>query len=488
MTEKTFHSTLSDVSPRGLVYLCLLGGLLLVAYGAATRNWAFFAGATVLPLAILTLIQVLRNPLWSFLFAGITLCYFSAIYRYSNISGLSGIIDVVLGISLLSLIVNTINRNPDIHWKNAINALTVTQFIWILFCLFSLFSPDTEIHNFIRNRSVFIGTPLLYLLASILMEKPKLLKYVLFLLGIFVATAAFKIVWQKYKGFDAAETRFLLEEEAWRTHILSSGKRFFSFYSDAGNMGSSMGMFVIIFGILTLVVKRRIAQLFCLAAALMALYGMFMSGTRGAIIVPLGGILLYTFLCRNFKLMLTCVFLGTLTFSFFYFTDIGESNQYIRRMRTAFRPTEDASFNVRLQNQELLKYYLQDKPLGVGLGGEVYDTEHRIFVDDNWPIPPDSFFVNIWMQHGIVGLCLYIGILAFILLRCSYLIMFRIKNDQLRQILAALLCGVFGLWLNGYVGRGMGMNPSSFIIPLFLAFVLNGPFMDKTLKKDEKFI
>ena len=100
-------------------------------------------------------------------------------------------------------------------------------------------------------------------------------------------------------------------------------------------------------------------------------------------------------------------------------------------------------------------------------------------------IPTDSYYVGVWVEGGIVGLCLYITLQALILLRCCYLLMFRIKNDQLRKILAALLCGVFGIWLNGYVGRGMGFQPSSFIIAIFLSFVLNGVYMDKRLKKDE---
>lgn len=66
--------------------------------------------------------------------------------------------------------------------------------------------------------------------------------------------------------------------------------------------------------------------------------------------------------------------------------------------------------------------------------------------------------------------------------------MFRIKNKQLSQILAALIAGVFGIWLNGYVGRGMGMYPSSFIIAIFIIYVLNGVHMDKKMKTDEVII
>lgn len=201
-------------------------------------------------------------------------------------------------------------------------------------------------------------------------------------------------------------------------------------------------------------------------------------------IVPFGGLLLYTLISRNLKLMLASIFAGSLAFVFFYFTDLGEGNSYIRRMRTAFRPMEDASFNVRLDNQKAMAYYLRNKPIGIGVGGYLRD-EQNLVGDNQRVLPPDSYYVDVWVQNGIVGLCLYIGILAFILIHSCYLLMFRIKNDQLRLILAALLCGVFGMWLSGYVGRGMGMQPNQFLIAMFLAFVLNGPYMDKQLRKDE---
>ena len=476
---------LPDASPKGLIYLCLFGGLGLIVYGAATMNWLFLVAAALLPLAIIVIFQVIQHPVWSYLLAAIIFCYFHAIYRYANIPGLSGIIDIILGLSFFSLLINTANRNPDIHWKNAINALTITYVIWMIYCLFSLLSPYTEFHNIFSNRSIFFSVPLTFLLSSILLCTPQRLKITFLLLGIFLITAVAKAAYQRYYGFDASEVQFLIKYNAWRTHLLATGPRYFSFYSDAGNFGSSMGMFTLTFGLLTFIAKKRKIQIFCLIIALLACYGMLLSGTRGAILIPFGGILLYVFISRSLKLILICTFVGSLTVCFFYFTNIGDGNIFIRRMRTAFHPTEDASFNVRIENRQALAYYLKEKPVGVGIGGKIYDKNKLGANPEQDFIPPDSFYVNLWIENGIIGLCLYIGILAFILLRCCYLLMFRIQNKQLRQILAALLCGVFGLWLNGYVGRGMGFQPSQFLIALFLAFVLNGPFMDKMLKKDE---
>ena len=45
---------------------------------------------------------------------------------------------------------------------------------------------------------------------------------------------------QKYIGFDSFETKWLNEGGA-TTHIIWSGVRYFSFFTDASNMGANMG-------------------------------------------------------------------------------------------------------------------------------------------------------------------------------------------------------------------------------------------------------
>lgn len=470
-------------SVKGLVYSFLVIGLAAMVYGLLVQNWLYFGIAVLFPTGAIIIYLALIKPIWSYTLYVTVTCYFSAIYRYAGIENLSAILDIFLGVSFLSLALNIINKKDSYPWSNAANTLTITYAIWLAYCFLILFSPDVEFHNLISNRSVYLSVPLTYLLTAVFMCTPKRLKITLLLLGIFVATAALKAYWQKRRGFDAVESAWLLSS-AWHTHILRSGIRYFSFYTDAGNYGSSMGMLVTTFGILSLIVKKKMFRVFCIGTAFLAGVGMMMSGTRGAIVVPFGGIVLYILLSKSLKAIVSWSLIGILMFCFFYYTDLGEGNVFVRRMRTAFRPDEDASFNIRLENQKRFAYYLQDKPFGVGVGGRIVDTKGIMKLEEDF-IPTDSYYVGIWVEGGIVGLCLYITLQAILLLRCCYLLMFRIKNDQLRKILVAMLCGVFGMYLNGYVGRGLGFQPSSIIIAIFLSFILNGVYMDKRLKKDE---
>lgn len=100
----------------------------------------------------------------------------------------------------------------------------------------------------------------------------------------------------------------------------------------------------------------------------------------------------------------------------------------IRRMRTTFRPTEDASFNVRLDNQKLAEY-LRERPFGEGLG--LGGVEAKRFAERATTlIPHDSTYVKIWMETGIVGLTLYLGLLITALLWACFIIMFKVKHKN----------------------------------------------------------
>ena len=54
-------------------------------------------------------------------------------------------------------------------------------------------------------------------------------------------TGCQKGYWQKNKGFDSTELSWLSVLHGARTHFIHSGIRYFSFFTDAGLFGASMG-------------------------------------------------------------------------------------------------------------------------------------------------------------------------------------------------------------------------------------------------------
>lgn len=482
----TLHQQ-SELPPKAITYICIALGLLTMTYAIISQKLLIAATIIGLPLILIIFIYSVRTPRFSYLVYATIVYYFTAIMRYSRQEGLSVVLDVLLVYMFISILFCMSQRKAHIHIQNAVNCLTISYTAWMLFILLQFTHPAIDQEKVIIGiRSWILAVPMLYILSSLLADSPKILKRGLILIGIFTITAFLKLIYQKYWWFDSAETEWLMKG-SWYTHILSTGIRYFSIFSDAGNFGASMGMITIVYSIVCFHTPSKNLRIFYLSVAIMGAIGMFMSGTRGAIIVPMGGLILYCFLSKNIKIMTISAISGVILYAFFAFTDIGDSNAFIRRMRTAFRPSDDASFNVRVDNQKLIGEYMATHPWGAGIDNGIPRTriDNGRIIEEN--IPPDSFYVDIWIQTGSIGLILYITIYAIVLLRCCYIIMFRIKDKKLRHTLAALLCGVFGMWLNGYVGRGMGMPPNSFLIAASLAFVLNGPYIDSQLTDKKNF-
>ena len=239
-----------------------------------------------------------------------------------------------------------------------------------------------------------------------------------------------------------------------------------------------MGAAGVTLGILAFYVKNYGLKIFYAIISGFAIYGMFLSGTRGAMIVPLAGLALFVLISKNFKAFLTGTILLAFVYVFFAYTTIGQGNGMIRRMRSAFQPTNDASFNVRRDNQKKLAEYLKHKPFGEGLGlsgVENRDISYRFTTN----IPNDSWYVKVWVETGIVGAILYLGGLIIVMIKCALIIMFKIKNKEQRGILSGMLCGIFGMFVSAYGNPFWGQFPTMFIAFIFLAIILKSPYLEK---------
>lgn len=403
------------------------------------------------------------------------------ITRYVTIDGISVVVDVLLTGELLIIVLHSI-LNRNIEWKYAVNVLTLFSFIWMVYCTLEMANPSGMLKAWVLSRTLTFNGLLISIIISLAINHYRQIRRIIFLLSIFTLLAVAKAFMQKFFGFDFAEERWLTESEAFKTHLLSSGTRYFSFYTDAGNFGSNMGFAGITFALIALSISGFRKKLYYIIVSLLAFYAMLMSGTRGAIAVPLSALALYTIISKNYKAMLAGGSTFIAIYVFFAFTTIGQGNGMIRRMRSAFVPSKDASFNVRKKNQEVLASYLKDKPFGEGLGlSGVENRKHSIRLTTQ--VPNDSWYVKIWVETGIVGLILYIGGLLVTIMRASWVIMFRVKDRELKGILAGLVCGIFGLLVSAYGNPFWGQFPTTFIAFTGLAIALKGEYFDKQIKE-----
>jgi hypothetical protein len=319
---------------------------------------------------------------------------------------------------------------------------------------------------------------LLVPLGLLLLKRLRFLYLFLYIWGTFTILGLIKGVMQLYVGLDAGE-QYWIDTVGGITHMINGELRVFSFFSDAGQFGAAQGAAGIVGLLVAGSIKGRGNKIFFFTMGIAGLWGMMLSGTRGAIIVPMIGGLVYLILRKNLRVMIVGGTILLFMYLFFAHTWIGETNYQVARMRTAFRPEQDASYQVRLDNRALLKVYLADKPFGGGIGsagnwGQRFSPEGFLA-----NVATDSWYVQIWAEQGMVGLVIHLFILSFILLKGFYIVMVRIKNKELHGIIGALLAGFAGVMGASYGNGVLGQMPTGALIYLSWAFIFMAPQFDR---------
>ncbi len=406
------------------------------------------------------------------------------INRYIPSFPVGTVIDALLVLILFILLVRTVFFSVD-YWKRFNNPLTYLSLLWLLYCILEIINPYTTIELWMTSvRGLAFYLFLFVVVTTALFNRYKNLKQILLLWGILTTLAVLKAAIQKFIGFDWAENHWLYVEDGARTHVIYSGIRYFSFFTDAANFGCSMALSLVVFSISALYIKNKKLKVFFIIVSVLAGYGMLISGTRTVLAILFVGYTTFILISKLGKIIIGGTFLILSLFIFLNFTNIGQSNADIRRMRTAFQGTEDASFNVRVENQKKMREFMPDHPFGIGIGKSKHTDTH----DYMYGLATDSSLIYIWIETGIVGLFIFISILLFVLGRGIYDILFRIKNKELKGIMSALVAGLSGIIVAAYGNEVLQQFPTGPILYICMAFIMMGRYFDKEIenKKAER--
>jgi len=451
-------------------------GLLGIVIGILSKNIYISIIILTIPFIFIFIIKSLNNPIYLLYFIFTFGYFFLTMSRYFHLEGKSYIFDIIIWSTLLVCIINSVIRH-NIGWHRLNNFLIFSLIIWFAYCFMELANPNSNFENWCRGRSLMYNFLFMAVLSQLLITKIKQVKTIILLFSIFTLIAIIKSYIQKYIGFDSTELEWLSDPHVYSLNFLSGGViRYFSIFSDAGVCGSMMGATAAWFAITGFYDKNKVRKIYFFIIAIGSTFGMLFSGTRGAIVCPLGAIGLFAIISKKKKLMIGSILLLIIIYSFLDFTYIGQNVDYIRRLRTVVSPTKDASFNVRLENQKILAQYLKTKPFGIGLRGDIKTSkmsEHSI--------PSDSYYVLIWIYTGIVGLILFLASAIITIIICSYIIMYKIKNKELRELLIGPICAIFGLLLSSYTNIIWGQFPVFVIIYIFWGIIFNYKIIDKNI-------
>jgi O-Antigen ligase. len=271
------------------------------------------------------------------------------------------------------------------------------------------------------------------------------------------------------------------------THLLQAGTliRYWSTFTDAANYGCNAAASAVCFLIIALTSRITWERLFFAFVGIFVIWGMFQSGTRTAIICLILGGVVYLLLSKSVRIIVPCTIVLGIFLFILIFTNIGNGNQQIRRMRSAFNK-DDASANVRDVNKAAIAKYMKDAPWGVGIGihNENIPAWNRYKILIN--IPPDSEYVYIWVRTGPIGVTIFAFCMLIMLGGASYIVLFRLKNRSLIGIGGGLCSAFAAIQLGGYANQVIYQYPNGLIFFGGLAIVYLLPYFETDWIEYEK--
>ncbi len=143
-------------------------------------------------------------------------------------------------------------------------------------------------------------------------------------------------------------------------------------------------------------------------------------------------------------------------------------NATLYRVRSAFTPAKDESMQLRLDNQKNIQPFIQNHPIGGGLGS-TGDWGKRFSPNSELSkFPPDSGLIRIAVEQGWIGLLLF-SIFTFGVLVLGVRTYLRSKNQQVKTYSLAFLIIVFLLTVANYPQEAIVLLPNSIIYYISVA-------------------
>ena len=478
-----FRLALSEEKKGGRVLILFLL-FFLALYQFYSAGFSAFAIVCLLPLLVPVIYVAFTWQMlvfWALIFINYFVFFFAKLQLLPDGIPIS-LYNEALEILLIAIAIVDSRKSP--HFERTGNLLLVTLLCWSTFC-------SLEVLNDTCNLGIDIGSwyggarmmafQLVYafLVFTLYITTPERLMKYLYLLA---ALSLFSVFWtwkQVYIGFTPAEEGWL-NSVGYVTHVIQGGTliRYWSTHNDAANYGINAAATAVIYLVMAITTKLRRDRIFFAITAGLIIWGMFQSGTRTAMVCLIFGFAVVLTLLKSVRIIVPSAIVGGILFSLLVFTNIGQGNQQIRRMRSAF-DKKDASANARTINQEAMRKYLADAPWGIGIA-----TNHNNVPANNKykklsTMPPDSEYVFIWIHTGIIGITFFLIMTVIMFLGACYIVFVKLKHRPVIGI-GAGFCGAFAaMQLGGYGNQVLMQFPNCLIFYGGLTIVYILPYIEK---------
>lgn len=484
MVNKVYSNRLSEYTHENGGRVLLLFLLFLLAlYELIHSGLTFFAAICLSPLLIGAIYVVFSWRMTAF-WVLIVINFFLQMKDSptNSIPIPMSMWDELLELVLIAIAIIDARQNPC--FERCLNLMLFAISIWFGFCTLQLLNDTCSLGIdvaawFTSFRLMALQLVWILIVFCLYVSSPKILINYLKVWAVLSLFAAFWTWKQKNIGFTPIEHAWLYYGPGQTTHLLNARTlvRYFSTFSDAANYGCNAAASSVAFIIIAITSKIKWEKIFFLIVSICIIWGMFQSGTRTAIFCMAGGLMVFVILSKSAKIAVPFGIFFTLFMAFLVFTDIGNGNQQIRRMRSAF-DKNDASANVRDINKSAIKKYLQDAPWGLGISS----TQANIPANNKYrklsDIPPDSEYVYIWVHTGIIGVSVFTFCMILMWLGACRIVMFKLHSPSLIGIGGSLCCAFIAIQLGAYANQVLFQYPNGLTFFGGLAIVYILPYIE----------
>ena len=484
MVNKVYSNRISEYThENGGRVLILFLIFSLAIYEFLHSGFSIFAVICISPLligAIYTLFTWRMTAFWALIIINFIVQMKDSPTHYIPIP--TSLWDEMLELLLIAIAI--IDARQNAHFERCLNLMLFAIAIWFGFCVLQLLNNTCSLGIdvaawFTSFRLMSLQLVWIILVFCLYISSPKIL---INYLRVWAGLSFFAAYWtwkQVYIGFTPNEHAWLYYGPGSVTHLLNGGTliRYFSTFNDAANYGCNAAASAVSFLIIAITSKIKWEKIFFLLISLCVIWGMFQSGTRTAIFCMAAGFMVYVVLSKSFRIAIPFGIFFTLFMSFLIFTNIGNGNQQIRRMRSAF-DKKDASANVRDVNKTAIKRYLQDAPWGLGISS----TQANIPANNKYrklsDIPPDSEYVYIWVHTGIIGVSVFTFCMVLMWLGACGIVMFKLQSPSLIGLGGGLCSAFIAIQLGGYANQVLFQYPNGLTFFGGLAIVYILPYLE----------
>ena len=477
MVSATFKTYANEHGGRVSLLLLLF---LLAIYQFYHAGFNAFAIVCLTPLLVIIAIAAFRYKMLLF-WSLVTINYFLSWKNFPSLGLPPSLYNEVFEILLLMIALIDVKNS---RFERCGNTMLFALLIWSTFCILEVLNNTCDIGIDVGawySSARMMAFQLIYafLVFTIYISDQKRLVQYLIVWGAFALFAAFWTWKQVHLGLTDAESHFL-QGPGRTTHLLQAGTliRYFSIYNDAANFGIGIASTAVAFLIFGITAKIKKYKYFFLTVGGACAWAMFPSGTRTAIACLMAGFMAYIFLSKSYKLAIPFTILFTIFAFILIFTKIGDSNQQIRRMRSAF-DKNDASANVRSINQAAMQKYMREAPWGIGMNVNYNNVPKNNKFAFMSTVPPDSEYVFIWIHTGVIGITVFLICMAIMLIGACWIVFFTLKSPSLRGIGAGLCCAFVSQQVGGYGNQVLMQFPNGLVFFGGLTIVYILPWIEK---------